>query len=113
MIIMVISKVSNKGFHVSAQKARLVANLVRGLKVATALNILSFMPQKSAGIIRKILNSAIANAEHNHGANIDELIIETLYVDKGSSFKRLSARAKGRGNHIEKQTCSICMGVGY
>ena len=98
--------------RISAQKARLVADLVRGLPVEKALNILTFSPKKGAVIIRQVLESAIANAEHNEGADIDELNVKTIYVDKGPSLKRFSARAKGRGNRIEKQTCHIFITVG-
>lgn len=101
-----------RGVRVSAQKARLVADLVRGKSVAQALNILAFSPKKSAGIIRKVIESAIANAEHNDGADIDELSIKTIHVDKGASMKRFDARAKGRGVKIEKQTCHIVVKVG-
>ena len=101
-----------RGVRVSAQKARLVADLVRGKPVAHAINILTFTPKKSAGIIKKALESAIANAEHNDGADIDELKVKTIYVDKGESLKRFDARAKGRGVKIEKQTCHIVVKVG-
>jgi len=101
-----------RGAHVSAQKARLIADLIRGKSVAQALNILTFSPQKSAGIIKSVVNSAIANAEHNDGADIDELRVKTIYVDKAASLKRMIARAKGRGNSIEKQTCHITVMVG-
>lgn len=101
-----------RGVRVSAQKARLVADMIRGKPVAQALNILAFTPKKSAGIIRKVVESAIANAEHNDGADIDELKIKTIYVDKGQSMKRFAARAKGRGVKIEKQTCHIVVKVG-
>ena len=89
-----------RGVRVSAQKARLVADLVRGKPVAHAINILTFTPKKSAGIIKKALESAIANAEHNDGADIDELKVKTIFVDKGESLKRFDARAKGRGVKI-------------
>jgi large subunit ribosomal protein L22 len=102
-----------KGARVSAQKCRLVADLIRGNKVSNALNILEFTPKKSALLIKKVLMSAISNAEHNHGADIDELFVEEIYIDKGPSLKRFSARAKGRGNRIEKQTCHINIVVGY
>ena len=102
----------SKGVRVSAQKCRLVADLIRGLPVANALNVLQFSRQKSAGIIKKTLESAIANAEHNQGADIDSLIVKEIYVDKGTSLKRFTARAKGRGNKIEKQTCHINVFVG-
>jgi len=101
-----------RGVRVSAQKARLVADLVRGKPVAHAINILTFTPKKSAGIIKKALESAIANAEHNDGADIDELKVKTIYVDKGESLKRFDARTKGRGVKIEKQTCHIVVKVG-
>lgn len=101
-----------RGVHISAQKARLVADMVRGKSVAHALNALTFTPKKAAGIIKKALESAIANAEHNDGADIDELKVTSIYVDKAQSLKRFSARAKGRGNRIEKQTCHIVVKVG-
>jgi large subunit ribosomal protein L22 len=101
-----------QGVRVSAQKARLVADLVRGQKVANALNILTFTPKKAAVIVKKVLESAIANAEHNDGADIDELKVTTIYVDKGTSLKRMRPRAKGRGAKIEKQTCHIVVTVG-
>src|SRR5579862_2195208 len=97
----------SKNIRVSAQKCRLVADLIRGKGVANALNILAFTQKKSAGIIKKTLESAIANAEHNDGADIDELLVKEIYIDKGRSLKRFTARAKGRGSKIEKQTCHI------
>ncbi|GLR14091.1 50S ribosomal protein L22 [Chitinimonas viridis] len=100
------------GARLSAQKARLVADLVRGKPVEHAINILTFSPKKGAVIIKKLLLSAIANAEHNDGADIDALKVTTIYVDKGPSLKRFAARAKGRGNRIEKQTCHITLTVG-
>jgi len=90
-----------------------VADLIRGLGVAKALNILEFTQKKSAGILKKTLESAIANAEHNEGADIDSLCVKEIYIDKGPSLKRFTARAKGRGNKIEKQTCHINIVVGY
>lgn len=101
-----------RGVHISAQKARLVADMVRGKSVAHALNTLTFTPKKAAGIIKKALESAIANAEHNDSADIDELKVTSIYVDKAQSLKHFSARAKGRGNRIEKQTCHIVVKVG-
>ena len=101
-----------RGVHLSAQKGRLVADLVRGKPVEHALNILTFSPKKAARILKKVLESAIANAEHNDGADIDELKVTTIHVEKGSSLKRFSARAKGRGAKIEKQTCHIFVKVG-
>ena len=101
-----------RGVRLSAQKGRLVADQIRGLSVDKALNILAFSPKKGAVIIKKGLESAIANAEHNDGADIDELKVTTIYVDKGTSLKRMRPRAKGRGNSIEKQTCHITIIVG-
>jgi large subunit ribosomal protein L22 len=101
-----------KGVRLSAQKGRLVADQVRGKPVDQALNILAFSPKKGAGIIKKVLESAIANAEHNDGADIDALKVKTIYVEKGSVLKRFTARAKGRGNRILKQTCHIYVTVG-
>jgi large subunit ribosomal protein L22 len=101
-----------RGVRLSAQKGRLVADLIRGKKVDAALNILTFSPKKGAVIIKKVLESAIANAEHNDGADIDELRVMTITVDKATSLRRFTARAKGRGNQIEKQTCHIAVTVG-
>lgn len=101
-----------KNIRVSAQKCRLVADLVRGKPVSKALINLQFCEQKSAKIIKKALESAVANAEHNEGADIDLLYVKEIFVDKGTSLKRFSARAKGRGNRIEKQTCHINIIVG-
>ena len=101
-----------KSVRLSAQKGRLVADQIRGMPVDKALNLLAFSPKKAAVIIKKGLESAIANAEHNDGADIDELKVSTIYVDKGASLKRMMARAKGRGNKIEKQTCHITIKVG-
>ena len=98
--------------RISPQKCRLIADQIRGLPVAQALNILAFSPKKGAGIIKKALESAIANAEHNDGADIDELKVKVIYIDKAASLKRFMARAKGRGNKIEKQTCHITVSVG-
>ena len=100
------------GVRLSAQKGRLVADQVRGLPVDRALNLLQFSPKKGAQIIKKVLESAIANAEHNDGADIDELKVTTIYVDKAATLKRMSARAKGRGNTIGKQSCHIRIVVG-
>ena len=100
------------GARISAQKTRLVADQIRGLGVDQALNLLTFSPKKAAGILKKGLESAIANAEHNDGVDIDELRITTIYVGEGASLKRMRARAKGRGNSIEKQTCNITITVG-
>jgi large subunit ribosomal protein L22 len=101
-----------RGVRLSADKGRLVADMVRGKKVDQAINILSFTQKKAAGIIKKALESAIANAEHNDGADIDELKVKTIYVEQGATLKRFSARAKGRGNRISKPTCHIFVSVG-
>ena len=101
-----------RGVRLSAQKGRLVADQIRGLSVEKALNILNFSPKKGAVIIRKVLESAIANAEHNDGADIDELKVSTIYVERGRNLKRFTARAKGRGNRIMKPTCHIFVAVG-
>jgi large subunit ribosomal protein L22 len=100
-----------RSIRLSAQKGRLVANQIRGLPVDKALNILTFSPKKGAEIIRKILESAIANAEHNEGADIDELRVSSIFIDRGTLMKRTSARAKGRGNRIVKPTCHISLTV--
>src|SRR6478609_8722748 len=101
-----------RGVRLSAQKGRLVADLIRGKKVDQALNILQFSPKKGAVIIRKVLESAIANAEHNDGADIDELKITSIYVEKGPVMKRFSSAAKGRGVRIMKPTCHVYVTVG-
>lgn len=101
-----------RGVRLSDQKGRLIADQIRGLPVDKALNILTFSPKKGAGIVKKVLESAIANAEHNDGADIDELKIKSIYVEKGVVLKRFTARAKGRGNRIVKPTCHIFLTVG-
>ena len=101
-----------KGVRLSAQKGRLVADLIRGKPVDQALNILHFCPKKGAKIIKKVIESAVANAEHNDGADIDTLKVKTIYVEKGVVLKRFTARAKGRGNRILKPTCHIYLTVG-
>ena len=101
-----------RGTRLSAQKARLVADLIRGKSVDKALNILTSSPQKSAVVIKKVLESAIANAEHNEGADIDALSVKRVFVDQGPVLKRFTARAKGRGNRISKPTCHITVTVG-
>jgi large subunit ribosomal protein L22 len=100
------------GVRLSAQKGRLVADQIRGLKVAQALNVLAFSPKKGAAIIKKVLESAIANAEHNEGADIDALKVSRIFVEKGPVLKRFTARAKGRGNRIVKPTCHVILAVG-
>ncbi len=99
------------GVRLSAQKGRLIADQVRGLKVDRALNLLTFAPQKAAKIVKKVLESAIANAEHNEGADVDELRVATIFVEKGEMLRRMRARAKGRGNRIVKPTCHIFLTV--
>jgi len=101
-----------RGVRLSVDKGRLVADLIRGKKVDQALNILTFTQKKAAGIIKKVLESAIANAEHNDGADIDELKVKTIYVEQGASLPRFTARAKGRGNQIRKPTCHVYVTVG-
>jgi large subunit ribosomal protein L22 len=101
-----------RGVRLSVDKGRLVADLIRGKKVDQAINILAFTQKKAAGIIKKAVESAVANAEHNDGADIDELKIKSIYVEQGTTLKRFSARAKGRGNRISKGTCHIYVTVG-
>ena len=101
-----------RGVRLSHDKGRLVADLIRGKKVDQAINILTFTPKKAAVIIKKAVESAVANAEHNDGADIDELKITSIYVEQGATLKRFSARAKGRGNRISKPTCHIYVTVG-
>lgn len=91
-------KAIHRGARISAQKTRLVADQIRGLPVDKALNVLTFSPKKAADIVKKVVLSAIANAEHNEGADIDELKITSIYVDKAASLKRFTARAKCRGD---------------
>lgn len=100
-----------RGVRLSPQKGRLVADQIRGLKVDQALNLLTFSPKKGAKIIKKVLESAIANAENNLGLDVDELKVSTIYVEKGAVLKRFTARAKGRGNRISKPTCHIYVTV--
>ncbi len=105
----VSAKLSNA--RLSPQKARLVADLVRGLPVANALNILNFSPKKAAQILRKLLVSAIANAEHNNALDVDALSIKRVFVNEAPTFKRSMPRAKGRGNRIVKRNCHITVVV--
>ncbi len=97
--------------RISPQKCRLVVDLVRGQSVAKALQTLAFSPKKGARIVKKVLESAIANAEHNHGADVDELKISSVYVDEAPSFRRFRARAKGRGTRIIKRNSHITVKV--
>ena len=103
---------SLRGVRLSAQKGRLVADQIRGLSVEKALNILAFSPKKGAVVIKKVLESAIENADHNDGADIDELKVTTIFVEKAAVLKRFTARAKGRGDRISKQSCHIFVTVG-
>jgi len=97
--------------RISPQKCRLVADQVRGLPVDRALQLLSFSPRRAARIVHKVVESAIANAEHNEGADVDELKITRIFVDEGPSMKRFQARAKGRANRILKRTSHITVTV--
>jgi len=106
---MTTAKLSNA--KISAQKVRLVANQIRNLPVERALDVLTFSNKKAAGLIKKLLESAIANAEHNDGADIDELTVTTIFVDEGPTAKRWRARAKGRGNRILKRSSHITVTV--
>ena len=97
--------------HISPQKCRLVADQIRGLPVDRALSTLGFSAKRAAGIVKKVLESAIANAEHNEGADVDELRVAAIFVDEGPRFKRMQARAKGRGTRIVKRTSHITVAV--
>jgi len=100
-----------KGAKLSAQKARLVADQIRGKSVESSLEILQFSSRKGADIIKKVLESAIANAEHNEGADVDELTVSTIFVDEGMTLKRIKPRAKGRADRILKRSCHITVKV--
>ena len=100
-----------KGAQISAQKARLVADQVRGRHVDEALDFLEFSPKKASRLIKKLLDSAIANAENNEGADVDELVISSIFVDEGRTMKRLRPRAKGRADRIFKRSCHITLKV--
>jgi large subunit ribosomal protein L22 len=100
-----------KGAQISAQKVRLVADQVRGMPVEEALTLLEFSPKKAAHIVKKVLDSAIANAENNEGADVDELKVSTIFVDEGMTMKRLRPRAKGRADRILKRSCHITVKV--
>jgi len=93
--------------RLSPQKCRLVCDQVRGLPIERALDVLKFSRKRSAAVLKKVLDSAIANAEHNHGVDIDELKIAQVFADQGPTFKRMQAKAKGRGSRILKPTCHI------
>lgn len=100
-----------RGAGLSAQKARLVADQVRGKPIAEALDLLTFSPKKAAKLVKKVLQSAIANAEENNGMDIDELRVSTICVDEGMTLKRIRPRAKGRADRIMKRTCHITVKV--
>ncbi|VVC75164.1 50S ribosomal protein L22 [Aquicella siphonis] len=93
--------------RLSPQKCRLVCDQIRGLPIDRALDILKFSRKRSAAVLKKVLDSAIANAEHNHGADIDELKVTKVFADQGPTYKRMQAKAKGRGSRILKPTCHI------
>lgn len=99
------------GARLSAQKARLVADQIRGKHVEEALDLLTFSQKKGAAIIKKVLESAIANAEQNEGADVDELRVSTIFVDEGVTMKRIQPRAKGRADRILKRSCHITVKV--
>ena len=100
-----------RGAQLSAQKARLVADQIRGKNVEEALDILAFSAKKGAALVKKVLESAIANAEHNEGADVDDLKVSTVFVDEGFTLKRIRPRAKGRADRIFKRTCHITVKV--
>ncbi|MBI5451820.1 MAG: 50S ribosomal protein L22 [Gammaproteobacteria bacterium] len=100
-----------KHARLAPQKCRLVADQIRGLQVDKALNLLTFSNKKAAVLVKKVLESAIANAEHNEGADVDELKVKTIMVDEGPVMKRFSARARGRSNRIQKRTSHITVTV--
>ena len=99
------------GARISAQKARLVADQIRGKGVGEALNLLAFSSKKAAEIMKKVLESAVANAEHNEGADVDDLKVSTVFVNEGRSLKRIMPRAKGRADRIVKRSCHITVKV--
>jgi len=101
-----------KYIRISAQKCRLVADQIRGLSVGRAVEVLEFSPKKASGIVKKVLNSAIANAEHNDGADIDELKVIKIFVDEGPTQRRFQPRAKGRACKILKRTSHLTIMVG-
>ena len=100
-----------RGVRLSAQKGRLVADQIRGKKVGEALNLLAFSSKKAAEIMKKVLESAVANAEHNEGADVDDLKVSTVFVNEGRSLKRIMPRAKGRADRIVKRSCHITVKV--
>ena len=101
-----------RGVRLSSDKGRLVADLIRGKPVDQAINILAFSPKKGAALVKKLLESAIANAEHNDGADIDALKVKQIHVERGSFQRRFHARAKGRGTRVLRHSCHIYLTVG-
>ncbi|MFK0570028.1 50S ribosomal protein L22 [Endozoicomonas sp.] len=101
----------HEGARISAQKVRLVADQIRGKAVGVAMDILSYSPKKAAVLMKKVLESAVANAEHNDGMDIDELKVSTIFVDEGMTMKRIRPRAKGRADRILKRSCHITVKV--
>jgi len=97
--------------RISPQKCRLVANQIRGLPVERAINLLTFSNKKAAVLVKEVLNSAVANAEHNDGMDVNALFVSTVFIDEGPTMKRFEARAKGRGNRILKRTSHIVVKV--
>lgn len=108
---MSLVRAKHKYARSSAQKVRLVADQIRGLPVAKALELLTFSTKKAAALVKKVLSSAIANAEHNEGADVDELKVSRIFIDEAGQYKRWHARAKGRGNRIIKRLCHITVMV--
>ncbi|MAI43067.1 MAG: 50S ribosomal protein L22 [Candidatus Azotimanducaceae bacterium] len=102
---------SLKGARISAQKARLIADQIRGKQVGDALDLLNFSTKKAAHLVMKLLESAIANAEHNDGADVDDLSVSKIFVDEGTTMKRIRPRAKGRADRIFKRSCHITLAV--
>lgn len=100
-----------KHARMAPQKARLVADQIRGLPIERALNILTFSPKRAAVSVKKVLQSAVANAEHNNGADVDELYVSSIFVGQGSMLKRIKPRAKGRADRIVKRSCHITVKV--
>ena len=101
----------HNGARISAQKARLIVDQIRGVKADVAIDVLSHSSKKAAHLVKKVLESAIANAENNDGADIDNLIVSTAYVNEGMTLKRIMPRAKGRADRIKKRTCHIVIKV--
>ena len=106
------AKAVTRSIRISPRKLNELATIIRGMKASKALAELTFSRRRIAKDVKKTLESAIANAEHNDGADIDELTVKTIYVEKGMVLKRFTARAKGRGNRIVKPTCHIFLTVG-